>query len=337
MPAARISALASLALALALAAPAAAQPQADDRFGGLLDAPPPPDGAAPAAPGGTSDLGLVPPPPPDGAPPAGGTFPTAPQAPAGLPGTRPGGFDVPGHVATRLRVLDGDLTALKARGGSHVVDGVLSMVAGGASITIGIVLNQNDDSPGSDDVVSELLYVVGTAAIARGIVNLTLMPDAREPATEFAHMPMRNRREIEERLAFGESTLEHLADRHRTVRLIDAGLNMGVGVAMLPVWLANNDGGFDSAGDYFVVISAGISLLSGIVTLVSQSDAERRWDAYERLRERLLREAREAGGDGATLDADVGIAWRQRHPARGPRLVAGPAPGGGLAGVHWVF
>jgi hypothetical protein len=382
----------ALVAGLWLAGPAGALGQAGD--GSDLAVPPPPAGAArvdaagrPAA-DDDDDLAApdsdevdalpLPPPPPPGADADApgtyedfGTFPAEdalddPRAPARRRGLgraalldlETGGLDIPNHVATRLRILDGDLTALAARGGGAIVDGVLSMVAGGVSITLAIVL---DD----EDPLGPFLYLVGSAAVARGILNITLVPNAEEPAVRFAEMPMSNRREVLERLAFGEAALARLAERNRLARLLDAGLNLAVGVAIVPLWLGPNDFTLDEPVDYFIVIAAGISILSGVITLLSETDAERRWRTYAELKERLASERRRRGpGDPAwdDLDAAPATETQGRGPGRPavaevpvspaalgdggreaapsplrPRLGGGPIPGGAAVGLAWRF
>ena len=39
-----------------------------------------------------------------------------------------------------------------------------------------------------------------------------------------------------------------------------------------------------------VIIGSGISIISGIISLATRSSAERRWEAYEQLRDRLTAE-----------------------------------------------
>ncbi|MEO0325330.1 MAG: hypothetical protein AAF447_20400, partial [Myxococcota bacterium] len=64
---------------------------------------------------------------------------------------------------------------------------------------------------------------------------------------------------------------------------VDGGLNLAVGAAVLPVYLAPNDFNIDQPFDYFVIIGSAISVISGIVTLATPSDAERRWRGYREL------------------------------------------------------
>ncbi len=191
------------------------------------------------------------------------------------------------------------------------------MVTGGVSLGLGIWARRDGRRP-----LGRYFMVLGSVSILRGVLDLALTPNPRTPAIKFAHMPMRTLDEARERLRFGENALESLARRTRAVRLTDASLSIAGGVAVVPLFMAGKDYKFTEPLDYFIVIAAGISVLTGIINLVSRSDAERRWEAYEELRDRL--EDEEELGSTTQSEDD------------GPRLLgAGVAPvrGGGTAGI----
>ena len=249
---------------------------------------------------------LVPPPPPGSRYPVGamgGGFTSDPED---------NDLRIPSRISTRLRVLSTDLDALSARGGSSMASGVLSIVSGGLSITLGLLFD--------DPTFSVFFYVFGSAQVARGTIDLILAPDPYTPALEFTHMPMRDIHEVKLRLRHGETSLETLADRTRTSRILDGSISIAAGVAIVPLALAPNDFEFKQAVDYFVVIGAGISVLSGVISLVTRTDAERRWEAYRQLRARLRRD-------------------QKRAPQPPARLKAGfyPTPGGGLFALRGSF
>lgn len=244
----------------------------------------------------SSELGQVPPPPPTSYDPAvrypaagGGTARPEPYRVADSPD-----LALPSRVATRLRVLDSSLQALAARGGSGVVDGVLSIV-GGATLT-GIGIWQYDESRS----LGGYLLLWGSSNVIRGIVTLALNPRPARDHIAFTTMPMATMDEVMARLTFGENALETLARRSKVVRVLDASLNIAAGVAFIPMYLAPNDFKIVDPFDYFILIGSGISVLSGVISLFTRSDAERRWDAYQDLRDRLVRE----GGDVATREPD---------------------------------
>ena len=322
-----------LLLALA-AAPAAAQREGADS----LDAPP--ASAAPASEPGEpagedtpfdADRATPPPPAdgaaPDAAPDAAIPPPPAPAAGYGTPvypgpsGEAPGfvvaeGVRLPSNLATRLRVIDSSLSVLAARGGNRIVDGVLSMVSGGVSIGLGIYARHIEEVE-----IARYAFVMGSVYLAGGIIDLALTPNPRTQAIQFSHMPMRTLEEAEARLAYGERALENLARRSRQVRVIDASLSIASGIAVAPLFLHPKDYEFTDPLDYFIIVAAGISVITGIINLATRSDAERRWDAYEELGERL--DTEEAAGALA-------------ETPRGPRILGGgvsPVQGGATAGV----
>ena len=93
----------------------------------------------------------------------------------------------------------------------------------------------------------------------------------------------------------------------------------------------------DNTFDWFVLIGAGISTISGVITLLSSTEAERRWSAYEELRDRLRArgEAEARRGQGAPqseLELEVP---RGRGPSIAPMASGGP--GSGVVGVTGTF
>ncbi|MGE0790202.1 MAG: hypothetical protein AB7S26_31295 [Sandaracinaceae bacterium] len=201
---------------------------------------------------------------------------------------------IPSRVTTRLRALDASLRSLAARGGGNIVNAVLSMLTGGLSVTLGAF---------AAEPMNIYLYVYGGAAAARGVLDLALTPDASGAAITYQHMPMTDEREVEARLRFGEEALSSLAEQALIARIVDASLNMSAGVAIVPIYLAPNDFEISDPLDYFVLIGAGVSIVSGIIALASSSSEEQRWSAYQELRSRLEAEHREE--DGEPVDGEL--------------------------------
>lgn len=223
---------------------------------------------APVAPAATAPVMV--PHPPGSAPPAAQAYPSD----GAEEDTR---VRIPSRIATRLRVLDADFAAVASRGGG-MVNGILSIVTGALSITLGFLVD--------DDYLSPYLFVFGGAGLARGAVDLLLTPNTREPYVAFTHMPMSTTEQVYAKLAYGEQELESIARAFRITRIIDASLNIGVGLAIIPIYLGPNDFEIDAFGA-FVIIGAGISVISGLISLFSRTEAERRWSGYEELLERL--------------------------------------------------
>ena len=247
---------------------------------GSLAPPSAPSGILPGpagVPGSTpsSPLGDVPPPPPPpgsgyGMPAAPGYAPLQPQ---------PTGFQVDADTATRLRVLDSDLQQL-ARAGNPVAGGVITMATGGLSIALAFLATE-------DDFLRNYLVLYGAANVLTGITELAIRPNASGPSIAFTHMPMGNEQEAQARLLFGEEALERIARRSRAARLITASIDVAVGLAIIPIFLGPNDFSVRDPFDYFVLLGSGISVVTGLINLVTRSTAEKYWAAYTELNERL--------------------------------------------------
>jgi hypothetical protein len=201
-------------------------------------------------------------------------------------------------ISTRLRSLDADLQVLAARGGGNVVDGVLAIVMGATSVGIGIFMDVSGSAPGPS--MTPYLYLYGGAGIVRGVLDFVFMRNPSGVAITYAHMPMGNLGEVRARLRYGEHELESLAQTAEIARIIDGALSIGTGLAVVPVYLGPTNFSFSSAFDYFVLIGAAVSATTGVITLFSANEAERRWTAYRELRERLL-----ATEQGAADDAEL--------------------------------
>lgn len=200
-----------------------------------------------------------------------------PPSPPNIPGFGTG-LHVRATTATRLRALDTDLQVLAARGGGGIIDGVLQLVMGGVLIGLGTLVN-SDAAP--------YMYTYGGTAVARGVLSFAFLNDPSGVASTYAHMPMTNADEIQARLAFGERELESLANNARIARILDGSLSVASGLLVVPIYLGPRDFSVSSPMDYFLIIGAGISVVSGVVTLITTSEAERRWSAYEELRTRM--------------------------------------------------
>jgi hypothetical protein len=188
-------------------------------------------------------------------------------------------------TATRLRVLNGDLQALAARSGNGVLDGILGIVGGGLGITLGIF------SRDSDPFISTYFYLWGAAGIARAVIDLALTPNVDDRALAFAHMPMRSSAEVNARLLYGETALEYIARRTRLARLLDGSINVAAGAAAIPLVASADNLDKSDFYFYFVLIGSSLSLIGGIVTLATRSDAEKRLKSYEELRDHVTQSA----------------------------------------------
>jgi hypothetical protein len=239
-------------------------------------------------------------------------------------------------ISTRLRALDADLQVLAARGGGSVVDGVLAFVRGATSVGIGVFMDVSRSAPGPS--MTPYLYLYGGAGIVRGVLDFVFMRNPSSVAITYAHMPMGDLSEVRARLRYGERELESLAQNAEISRILDGVLSIGTGLAVVPVYLGPTNFSFTSAFDYFVLIGAAVSATTGVITLFSANEAERRWGAYRELRERLLSTDQGASDDQELEQAAEEMAAFRMRPA-GPvlqPLLAGTA-GGLFAGASGTF
>lgn len=257
----------------------------------------------------------VPPPPP------GARYPGMEDiGPGGSTRARDGELRIPLDMSTRLRVLTTDLDALGSRGGASGGNGLLSIITGGVSLALGAIQG--------DGAFASFLYVFGAATVLRGGVDMVVTPDPTETALEFGHLPMRDLTEVKLRLRHGERGLRDLASDYRLARILDGSLNLAAGVTIIPLVLVPNDFAFEGPLDVFVAVGAGISIVSGLISLLSSSEAERRWGAYNGLRNRLAeppagtrtRSRRPRHGPRATARADTGVQLGMSAHADGARL-----------------
>ena len=203
-------------------------------------------------------------------------------------GATTGGIVIPAGTAARLRALDADLDVLGTRSQGRVLDGALQVVAGAAFTTIGVFIE--------DDLFRSILFLTGSVSFARGVVQLTLMPDAEMSSLQFEEMPLVTAENVRARLRYGEEALSHIARRTRLARIIDGSVLMTMASVYVPAYWAlrrseDSDYKFgEDAVDYVGIALAGITFAVGVVTTAMTSDAERRAEAYDRLRTRLERE-----------------------------------------------
>ncbi len=178
-----------------------------------------------------------------------------------------------------MRVLQNDLRLLGIQGGRDIVDGVLSMVGGGLLVGLGIAL--------SDVQGAEYFYLSGGSMLALGLAELILAPNPSDAAVALDHMPISSEDQALAKLRFAEERLEEVAERARWMRVTRALVNSTVSVAMVPLFLAPRDYELASPLDYFLLIGGALGLIEGLVSLLTPSQAEKRWKAYVTLRERL--------------------------------------------------
>lgn len=268
------------------------------RWGGLpAETPPTPAApeanAAPVAPAPRQ----IPPAPSDelGAPP-----PYAHAVPPGYAVAPPldaydGALHLPLDVAARMRAIDRDLMAVGARGSTNIIDGIISAASGAALISLALYFDLVDTATSAGNLAT-FLYVSGAGLLARSAVELFVEPNPVEPAVHYAHLPMRSRAEADLRLRYGEGALANLASRYSASRVIESVISITSAVGLCFAYYLPQ-GGFVSSNPFswIVAITAGISVVTGFATLLTRSDAERRWEAYRELRDHLAATPIQAG------------------------------------------
>lgn len=247
--------------------------------------------------------------------PSPGVYPGAPRIVTEDP------LHLPAGIVTRLRALDADLQIVAAHGGSSILDIVMAFVLGGASIGVGIAFDEA--VTGRPSPTSPYMYTLGAGLIARGILDLALATNPSEVATTYAHMPMRTHREVRERLLYGERELAHLAEMGAISRYLDGGLNIALGLLIVPVYLVPNGFREDDVGGYLVLLGAAISVTTGLISMFTVGEAERRWGAYSQLRDQLA-----ATTDGADDDSELEEAAGDDRRALGPSVTGRLGVGG---------
>lgn len=282
----------------------AATPQPAQEPAASTEVPPPPGEGAPARRGERSRRRVEEvPPPPTGY--AGLESPYGGAA-VGVMATIPSG------VQQRLRLLDGDIAALAQSDGSmQLANDIIRLVAGAVLVAAGFLVYDDDPAAVEERALASILWASGGFGVVGGTLGLILTPRPSSAAIAYQHMPMRNRTEVRDRLRFGEHLLERTADRSRVSRIVDGSLSIVSAGVMMGLFL-DLRGGF-STDDFYtwlVIAATATGVISGIVTLVSPTLAERRWSAYREARDRLRRSRRRGSVDGALV----------------------PLPGGGVLG-----
>jgi hypothetical protein len=242
------------------------------------EASPPADGVrgapeAPASDGVEGDVAI--PAPPAGA--YGGLAPPGPSASAGL--------RLPSTISTRVRSLESDLAALAQRGSGYIVDGVVQLLSSGVSIAVGVLFLTAGS--GTGDQMAAYLFSISGVGVARGLLTLFLPVTPHESAVSYLHpTPLTGYREARDRLRAREGELHSLSDAAMVGRVVDGSLGIASAAAMIPLFAAF---GFRESDpySYVMLLLAGVSVVTGAITLFSTSDAERRWSNYVELRDRL--------------------------------------------------
>lgn len=223
--------------------------------------------------------------------------------------------DVAPHVAARMSLLDRELRDLGRRGEGRFWGGVIQAGIGATLVGVGAALH--------DEIARSLLLMMGATLVARGTVQLTLVPDAPERARAFRAISTNTADGVRARIRYGEQAFAELARGGRRARIGDGTISMVTSAAYVPLfwWLERrNDPSYhfgDGAYDYVALALSGIGFATGVVTAAVSSDVELRYRDYCEARDRL----------------------EQANPGELERLrfSAGPRPGGFQFGAEFRF
>lgn len=200
---------------------------------------------------------------------------------------RPQRLSLPPRIEEREHTLHVDLSALRAGSEQHVVNGAIQTAIGAAFVTTGVFLR--------GEFARSLMLVLGAGTLARGLVQLLLVEDATPAARSYAALPMFTAEQVRERIRFGEQSLSRLALAGRRTRIVDGVVTMSVASSYVPLlwgFQRREDPSYrfgDSATDYVGITLSTINFVTGLVTALVRSDAERRYDRYRELRARFER------------------------------------------------
>lgn len=224
----------------------------------------------------------------------------------------------------RLRFLDASFSLLSAQGPNYT-NGVISMILGGVTIVLGAVFL--DQGPPWDLFAPFMIASGSVSILSTLLTDFILRPNPEPVSLRYLAMPTGTRAERLAKLDHGEQQLSGLAEQHLLLRVVDASLAMaGAGVSV-GAYLALRDSSRDfDPIELLFIAPAAITVIAAVIGLFSESGAERRWSAYQRLARSLEPE------DRALLEQEL----RQRGEVT-LRPLAGASGSAGFLGVAGSF
>lgn len=221
-------------------------------------------------------------------------------------------------IDARLDALDDHLSSLGARRSSGVGGGVVTMILGGTYIGLGVYANRNDEP-----TIARYFYISGIANVLNAGIGFGLQPNTERAYTRFTAIREDESLAPTERLRRSESILRSIARRRMASRFVQGGINLTVTAISLPFLFGSDGFEKTDAFDWIVTVSATISAVDAITTMVQRSEEERRWRMYRDFASRH-------GGDAVfTADARPRLRFRS--------IAVSPIPGGGYGGAAFIF
>ena len=183
--------------------------------------------------------------------------------------------------AARLRFLQLSLARLGAQDRGRIWQGSLQLVLGAA---LGVSAGFADDPGGR-----ALLALGAGIALGRGAARLAIDSGARPRAAAFSALPEQSDELVQQKLAFGEAALAHIARRERRARRVDGALGMLSAAGVVPLYWGlqrHEDPDYrfgDYAFDYVGLSLSVIGFAASLVQTIVAGEAEQRYRAYRAL------------------------------------------------------
>lgn len=127
---------------------------------------------------------------------------------------------------------------------------------------------------------------LGSGYALQGIFTLALTPDLSEDYLAFRDDRASTSDGQMMRLLRGERALEHAASRAKTLRLVNASIDMALDASIPTIYFIQNDFEMDTVG-WVLTVFSGISFAFNAVQLFSQTEPEYAWEHYKRLRKKV--------------------------------------------------
>ena len=193
----------------------------------------------------------------------------------------------PPRIAARDLQLQGSLRALANQAKYRGWLGGAAIAVGCAAIAVGAVYPRN---------AGPLFFPLGTLALSRGVLGLTLTAGRERQATEYLSLPTYTPDQLRARLQFGEAVLAYQARRARIGRVVEGSVSFLVAASYVPLlwWLQRRDDPSyrfsDDGFGYAVLTLSVINASAALITLFSETGVEQHYRAYKSLVERQERE-----------------------------------------------
>jgi hypothetical protein len=193
----------------------------------------------------------------------------------------------PPRIAARELQLESDLRAIADRAKYSGWLGGAVIAVGCAAIAVGAVYPRE---------AGALLFPLGTLALARGVLGLTLMAGRERQTAAYLSLPTFTPDQVRARLQFGEAVFAQQARRARIGRIVDGSVSLLVAASYVPLawWLQRRDNPSyhfsDDGFGYALLALSVVNASAALFSLFSETAIEQRYEAYKKLVDRQERE-----------------------------------------------